>query len=690
MNNKLWFPNKKELANLWITADFEEAEKELFSLQQKLAGAVITKDDTLVKECQLNILKSLSAKMLAVRHASSTSSGPGVDGVRLGRPYDKMQMALDLGADIKNYKAQPTRLLKVIPKRGKERNIKIPTMYDRALQILYSYTLSPIAQITGDKKSFGFKRNRSAMDAHHYVMKIFSDIINNDGTVEEAPKYVLLTDVAACYESISHKWLLKNIPMDKNVLKEFLKASHVFDGELFTPDTVGISLGSGLSPYLANMTLDGLQNEIYKQLYGYGAIDYGGGDMVRFADDILVSARTLNQAYGIKRIISKFLRVRGLSLSSTKTRIVKVEDGFDFLSRNYVSIEGYLFATPSEKAITNYVVELGEYINAYRGSQLSLIEELNRKLIGWASYHKYTDANDAFAYIDTVVDSFLLQLCKKKHPKAPLDYILGRYFIKDPDGNRLYALAHKQDVQVVRLSKTKLQTYKPINLNRNPYIDDSFSKELEREREIAHATGKYRIILNRQGGECHICGMPILPDQLKTIIAIDSTKPLGSKNSAYIHSRCVDIRVDYYKTSNYFASSQDIVALLNDISNKTVYLKSSLTFDALKEYLWGQSKASITMSFSQLEKMVGKLPTASANITWWHKQWAGSMRQVGFEAGYLPMRVNLKRRTVTFNRCSTSASTVRVPEVFLKGKVPVDAAAELESFFEYIRKKYGL
>jgi len=67
----------------------------------------------------------------------------------------------------------------------------------------------------------------------------------------------------------------------------------------------------------------------------------------------------------------------------------------------------------------------------------------------------------------------------------------------------------------------------------------------------------------------------------------------------------------------------------------------------------------------------------------------GSVRQAGYEAGYLPMRVNLKRRTVTFHRSSTYAATVRVSEVFLKNKVPVDATTELEQFLSMYGKSMG-
>jgi len=690
MYNKVWFPDRKERVKLWNNCDWKEAEEQLLDLQRNVAAAVTSSNDEAIRKSQHKILKSLDARMLAVRHASEASAGPGVDGVRLSNPADKFEMAMELGVDMKNYRASPTRLLVVTPKRGKQRNIKIPTMYDRALQALFAYTLAPVAEMKGDKKSFGFKRCRSAHDAHYHIMKIFGQKVDESYSDSEPPRYALLADVKACYESISHRWLLNNIPMNKNVLNQFLTAGHVFDGELFPSESHGISLGSSLSPYLANMTLDGLQSTIYRELYKHGELDYDGGNMIRFADDIVVSARSIKQAHEIKRIISRFLRVRGLALSPTKTKVVRVENGFDFLSRNYQRIDGMMFSRPSDAAVNEFELELSEYITAYRGSQQSLIEELNRKLIGWAGYHKYADAKDTFAYIDNVVDALLLKLCQTKHKTANIDYIIQRYFIKDIDGRRLYAVTDKQDIRIVRLAKMPTLDYRPINLSRNPYIEGDYNKELDKEREIAHATGKYRAVWVRQAGICFLCGSPILADQLKEIASMDANKPATGRNMAYVHIRCNHQRVDYYKTSQYIASNADITRLLENIAKKEIYLKKSFKFDALKEYLWMQSKHSVTLSFRQIVNIVGLLPPASSNLEWWHKHWPGSMRQAGYESGYLPMRVNLNRRTVTFQRSNSDASTVRIPEVFLKGKVPADAATELERFFEYVRKKYGI
>lgn len=175
------------------------------------------------------------------------------------------------------------------------------------------------------------------------------------------------------------------------------------------------------------------------------------------------------------------------------------------------------------------------------------------------------DASDTFAYIDNVVDALLLNLCHLKHRRANTEYIIERYFIKDNDGKSLYAVKDKQDIRIVRLAKMPMLNYMPTNLRRNAYIDGDFGKALDKEREIAHATGKYRAVWTRQDGACYLCNSPILADQQKEIMPMDCNKPPTGKNMAYVHRRCNHKRVDYYKTSQYIASTADITRLLEGI-----------------------------------------------------------------------------------------------------------------------------
>ena len=72
----------------------------------------------------------------------------------------------------------------------------------------------------------------------------------------DAPEDVVIMDVQAYYSNIQRNWLMEYIPMDKKVLGEFLRAGHVFAGELFPEEGAGISMGANLSPMLANRVLE--------------------------------------------------------------------------------------------------------------------------------------------------------------------------------------------------------------------------------------------------------------------------------------------------------------------------------------------------------------------------------------------------------------------------------------------------
>ena len=182
----------------------------------------------------------------------------------------------------KNYHAQPLRDIKVKSKStSRERTYGLPTFFDRAMQVLYGFSLSPVLETWGEAKSFAFRQGRSHLDAHACILEALQG--------PDAPKWAVIIDVEAYYSNIQRTWLMEHIPMDKKVLGEFLRAGHVFAGELFPEEETGISLGASLSPMMANRVLDGLQGYIYSQLYpGRPIPDYLNGSLSRFADDIFL------------------------------------------------------------------------------------------------------------------------------------------------------------------------------------------------------------------------------------------------------------------------------------------------------------------------------------------------------------------------------------------------------------------
>ncbi len=674
----------EELTERWLSVDWIAAEDALLDMQQKLTKGAFKGDMARIIQMQKRIVRSDAAKLLAVRHVTETSSGPGIDGVKWTSPAEKMRAALTLTS--KDYKAQPCRHIVIQSKyKNKERRISIPTMYDRAMQVLYAYSLDPVAEALAERKSFAFRKGRSMQDVHSYIM----DCLNGS----DAPKYVLLADVKSCYNNISHKWLLDNIPMDKYVLNEFLKAGFVFAGSMF-PTEQGISLGANISPILGNMTLDGLQKYIYQKFYGDYVSDYGNGNLIRFADDILVMARTREDAETFRRIIQEFLVPRGLKLSEEKTHIYDVFDGFDFLSRNYSNKNSILYACPSTLAIERFEANLRDTIFEHKGSQQALIDTLNKKLTGFATFHRITEAYGAFNHIDVTLNALLLEFCMQKHPKQTKAKLIARYWYKRSDGEYVYALKDKIECHVLRLSDVLLISHKKIKTNANPYLETSYFEEREGEKDVFNVVGKYKPIWKRQGGKCFYCDRPILADQQRMIIPMNIAKAPSISNLAYIHTICREDEL-VYKTiteEQELMHGTDVLSLLYRLKDDDVKEREHRPFEKLSEYFLNLELSPHSMTFEEIERIMEAPLCASAYkySGYWHNKNSGSIGDSWRRHGYVIQRLHIDKKYVVFRKENVSISKLSIPSVFLTQKIPINAKFEIENYLEFIRKKYGL
>src|ERR1039457_4043235 len=131
--------------------------------------------------------------------------------------------------------------------QASQRPLGIPPMRDRAMQALWLLALTPVAETTADKNSYGFRPRRSTADA---IEHCFNALAKRDSA-----QWVLEGDIRGCFDNISHDWLLKHVPMDKIVLRKWLHAGSIDQGVLF-PTEAGTPQGGIASPVLANMALD--------------------------------------------------------------------------------------------------------------------------------------------------------------------------------------------------------------------------------------------------------------------------------------------------------------------------------------------------------------------------------------------------------------------------------------------------
>jgi RNA-directed DNA polymerase len=442
----------------WKSIDWDIVRKSVNRLQTRIAKAVIEKKWYLVKRLQYLLTHSQHAKLLAVKLVTSKAGRKtaGVDGMVWLTDEIKLEAALHLTD--KSFNSQPLKRV-LIPKPGstKKRPLSIPTMYDRAMQTLYAMALQPIAETTADNRSFGFRLFRCAQDAFAYVHMCLSK--------ENSAQWILEGDIKSCFDSISHDWLMHHIPMDKNILKKFLKAGYLLNGELF-PTEEGTPQGGPLSPILANMALDGLEG-LLRERYPQSKVNF-----MRYADDFLVTAQSKELAEDIKCCIQEFLATRGLELSEEKTLITHIDDGFDFLGWSFRKYHGKLLPKPSKKSQKRIKEKIRNiFHSAAAWTQDDLIKKLNPVIRGWSQYHRHSVASKVFKDMDHEIWSMSWRWARRRHSHKGKKWTYQRYWTSN--GYQSWIFCTKDNV-LAKLSETKIKRHFPLKLSANPFLDREY------------------------------------------------------------------------------------------------------------------------------------------------------------------------------------------------------------------------
>ncbi len=238
----------------WNAVKWQEIERQVRRLQMRIAKAFREEKYSKAKALQWLLTHSYQAKLLAVRRVVKNRGAktPGVDKIIWTTPKQKIQAALSLKR--RGYHPLPLRRV-YIPKKqkGQKRPLSIPAMKCRAMQALHLLALEPIAETIADKNSYGFRTLRSTADA---IAQCFSALAKRGSAT-----YILEADIKSCFDKISHQWLLKNTPMDKEILKKWLKAGYMENNEILST-TAGTPQGGLISPTLLTITLSGLEQAV--------------------------------------------------------------------------------------------------------------------------------------------------------------------------------------------------------------------------------------------------------------------------------------------------------------------------------------------------------------------------------------------------------------------------------------------
>ena len=459
----------------WNHIDWQQAEAEVCRLQMRIAKAVREGKWGKVKSLQWILTHSHHAKLLAVKRVSQSSGAktPGVDGVLWRTAEQKICAASSLHR--RGYKAQPLRRVYILKKNGKQRPLGIPTLFDRAMQALHLLALEPVTETTADKNSYGFRPKRSAADA---IAQCFLSLSRRTSA-----QWVLEGDIKACFDEIDHDWLLEHIVTDKLLLKQWLAAGYIEAGTFH--DTVsGSPQGSIVSPALANKVLDGLEAVVNQAVARTDKVNF-----IRYADDFIVTgiSRDILETKVQPAIVS-FLTERGLSLSTEKTHITHIDDGFDFLGFNVRKYSGKLLIKPSRKSIKTFLDGIRTLIKSNPTIKTeSLIRLLNPKLRGWANYYRHVVSKEIFCKVDTAIFQAIYRWTRRRHRNKGALWIFDKYF-KHPAPNNWWFHAktrtvdgHADMFRLVRVANTKIIRHVKVKATATSY-DPAFTSYFERRK----------------------------------------------------------------------------------------------------------------------------------------------------------------------------------------------------------------
>jgi RNA-directed DNA polymerase len=499
----------------WSSIDWPAVERSVRRLQERIFRASQNGEPAKVKNLQKLLVRSSSAKLLAIRKATQINRGkrtPGIDGVVCPVPPRRLAM-FRKGLSLKSYRPKPVRRVYIPKADGKERPLGIPTMLDRVMQALVKLALEPEWESRFEANSYGFRPGRCTMDAIEALHRTLSK--------PGSSRWVLDADIAKCFDRIEHAALLARLPVFTTTIRRWLKAGVVELGAL-DPTTMGTPQGGIISPVLANIALDGME-----RLFGAERPDgrhitpclrrgsNRGINLVRYADDFVITApsREVLEGYVIPRL-AEFLAGRGLELSQAKTRILHIDAGFDFLGFNLRHFpNGKLLVRPQKEKVALHRSRLSTFFRANRQMPTAeVIKQLSPVIRGWCNYYRYAVAKRTFAVLDHHVWQITYKWAKRRHPRKNRRWVVNHYYGVDQgrgwdlwDGRN--RLPRHNETRVSRFVKVKGKA-SPFDPSLRDYWEDRRKRRLVREASHFHRVH----LLQRQAGRCAACKAVFDPD----------------------------------------------------------------------------------------------------------------------------------------------------------------------------------
>lgn len=450
-------------------------------MQQKIAIAAVSKDWHKVRDLQKMLYHSRDAKMLAVQRVTSKrmKRTPGIDGLFWGENKTKFEAVERLC--YQDYKPSPFKRIYVPKENDKSRlrPLSVPIIFDRAMQGLFLLGVDPVVESYADMHAYGFRKYRSSLD-------VIRDVVEGMN-LTKGNTWVLVSDVHECFDHLSHEWILKHAPMSKKILRKILQCGYVHKNIYYSMKE-GMPQGGVLSPVFTTLVLCGMEGILE------GKYPNEGVKIIRYVDDYLFTGRSKEIMECVLNDLQEFLEIRGLTLSESKTKIVHISEGFNFIGWHFVRNNKGLEISPSVEKMDDVLRRMGDIIvQGKKWDPEKLILKLNDIVSGWGCYHAYKCTPDWFIPLDDKVSSMLWKWVKNKHPDENNQWILNQYWRNRIGSERIFGY---EDTLLLRFEDIQIREPDPLDLRKNPYIDIEYFRG--REKHIHVPTSERAIELKQR------------------------------------------------------------------------------------------------------------------------------------------------------------------------------------------------